>query len=305
MNPLLVCLWILLAACVLTWTLSLVTREHSWVDRIWSIVPVVYVWVFAAAAGLRDARLDILAALVTLWGIRLTFNFARKGGYAPGGEDYRWTVLHGRMKRWQFAMFNLFFIVIYQNVLLLLITLPAWTAFLHQTPLTALDAVAAIIFLLLLAGETLADQLQWNFQLWKASETAAGRTPHPRFVQSGLFRYSRHPNFFFEQAQWWVVFFFGAIAAGSVLQWTALGAILLTLLFIGSTVFTESISLSRYPEYAEYQGRTSPIIPWFPGRREREASARESPLKTSLRLPWPVPQGGQGSPCARQAPSGG
>jgi steroid 5-alpha reductase family enzyme len=120
------------------------------------------------------------------------------------------------------------------------------------------------IFLLLLAGETLADQLQWNFQLWKASETAAGRTPHPRFVQSGLFRYSRHPNFFFEQAQWWVVFFFGAIAADSVLQWTALGAILLTLLFIGSTVFTESISLSRYPEYAEYQGRTSPIIPWFP-----------------------------------------
>jgi steroid 5-alpha reductase family enzyme len=300
-----VCLWILFAACVLTWTLSLVTREHSWVDRIWSIVPVVYVWVFAAAAGLRDARLDILAALVTLWGIRLTFNFARKGGYAPGGEDYRWTVLQGRMKPWQFAMFNLFFIVIYQNVLLLLIALPAWTAFLHQTPLTALDAVAAIIFLLLLAGETLADQLQWNFQLWKASETAAGRTPHPRFVQSGLFRYSRHPNFFFEQAQWWVVFFFGAIAAGSVLQWTALGAILLTLLFIGSTVFTESISLSRYPEYAEYQGRTSPIIPWFPGRREREASACERPLETSLRLPWPVPQGGQGSPCARQALSRG
>jgi steroid 5-alpha reductase family enzyme len=263
-----VCLWILAAACALTWTLSQITREHSWVDRIWSIVPVIYVWVFAGAAGLRDARLDILAALVTLWGIRLTVNFARKGGYAPGGEDYRWTVLRSRMKPWQFAVFNLFFIVMYQNILLLLIALPAWTAFLHRPPLTPLDGMAAIAFLLLLAGETVADQQQWNFQRWKGSETAAGRTPRPRFLQGGLFRYSRHPNFFFEQAQWWIVFCFGAIAAGSVLQWTVLGAILLTLLFVGSTVFTESISLSRYPEYAEYQSRTSPVVPWFPRGRK-------------------------------------
>jgi steroid 5-alpha reductase family enzyme len=262
-----VCLSVLAAACVLTWTLSLITREHSWVDRAWSIVPVIYVWVFAGATGLRDARLDILAVLVTMWGIRLTFNFARKGGYAPGGEDYRWTVLRGRMKPWQFAVFNLLFIVIYQNVLLLLIALPAWTAFLHRTPLTALDAMATVAFLLLLAGETIADQQQWNFQRRKAAE-AVGRTPGPRFLQAGLFRYSRHPNFFFEQAQWWVVFSFGAIAAGSILQWTALGAILLTLLFVGSTVFTERISLSRYPEYAEYQSRTSPIVPWFPHGRE-------------------------------------
>ena len=53
-------------------------------DRIWSIVPVVYVWVFAIAAGLGDARLDVMAGLVTLWGARLTFNFARKGGYRIG-----------------------------------------------------------------------------------------------------------------------------------------------------------------------------------------------------------------------------
>ena len=132
MDPFFACLWILTGACALTWILSLVTGEHSWVDRIWSIVPVVYVWVFAAAAGLADARLDLMAALVTLWGIRLTFNFARKGGYAPGGEDYRWETLRGRMAKWQFALFNLFFIVIYQNVLLLLIALPAWTAFQHQ-----------------------------------------------------------------------------------------------------------------------------------------------------------------------------
>lgn len=273
MEPLIVCLWILAAACAATWVLSLITGEHSWVDRLWSIVPVVYVWVFAGAAGLTDVRLDLLAVLVTLWGARLTFNFARKGGYAPGGEDYRWEVLRGRMSPAAFQLFNLFFIVIYQNVLLLLIALPAWTAYLHRTPLTPLDVILAALFLAFLTGETIADQQQWRFQQRKKAELAAGRQPSPRFLQTGLFRYSRHPNFFFEQAQWWVVFLFGCVAAGSLLQWTVIGPLLLTGLFVGSTVFTESISRSRYPEYADYQARTSPVVPWFPRRRDTAEGA--------------------------------
>ncbi len=63
-----------------------------------------------------------------------------------------------------------------------------------------------------------------------------------------------------------MVFFLGASAAGSVLQWTVAGPVLLTLLFIGSTIFTESITTSKYPEYAEYKKRTSALVPWFPGR---------------------------------------
>ncbi|NNC10380.1 DUF1295 domain-containing protein [Planctomonas sp. JC2975] len=274
MSPVIVCLWILAAICVATWVLSLITKEYSWVDRIWSLVPVAYVWVYAVAAGMTDVRLDVMAALVTLWGARLTFNFARKGGYAPGGEDYRWAFLRSRIAGWKWFLFNLFFIVIYQNVLLFLITLPAWTAYQHRTPFTVLDVVAVVVFLAFLVGETVADQQQWDFHHWKASEVVAGREPSPRFLQSGLFRFSRHPNFFFEQAQWWVVFFFGAIAAGSVLQWTVLGAVLLTALFIGSTVFTESISRRRYPEYADYQATTSPIVPWPPRRRAAEAATR-------------------------------
>lgn len=267
MEPLIVSLWVLVGVCVVTWVLSLITGEHSWVDRIWSVVPVVYVWIYAGSAGLHDARLNLMAILVTLWGIRLTFNFARKGGYAPGGEDYRWAVLRGRMPAWQFWLFNLFFIVIYQNVLLYLITLPAWVAYQHQTPLGVLDIVCAVVFLAFLVGETVADQQQWNFHQWKSAEKAAGRDPQPRFLQSGLFRVSRHPNFFFEQAQWWVLFLLGCVAAGSILQWTVIGPLLLTGLFIGSTVFTESISLGRYPEYAQYQRRTSPIVPWPPRHR--------------------------------------
>jgi len=272
MSPLLVVVLLAAVVCVFCYVTSLITKENSWVDRLWSIVPVVYVWVFAIAAGLTDVRLDVMAGLVTLWGARLTFNFARKGGYS-GVEDYRWAVLRGRMSRGQFAVFNLLFIVLYQNAILVLITLPAYTAFENRTPFGPLDVLLTVVFLVLLAGETLADQQQWEFHKRKAADVAAGREPATRFLRAGLFRFSRHPNFFFEQGQWWVLFLFGAVAAGSLLQWTVLGPFLLTTLFIGSTIFTESITKSKYPEYAGYQATTSSIVPWFPRRARQEARA--------------------------------
>jgi steroid 5-alpha reductase family enzyme len=91
----------------------------------------------------------------------------------------------------------------------------------------------------------------------------AGQEPAERFLMHGLFSVSRHPNFFFEQAQWWTLAAVGVIAAGA-LTWTVAGAMLLTVLFVGSTIFTESITRSRYPEYADYQARVSPVVPWFP-----------------------------------------
>ncbi len=249
------------------WIASLVSGDTSWIDRLWSILPESYVWVYAASAHWRDARLDVLAALTTLWGIRLTYNLARKGGYT-GAEDYRWAVLRSSMNAWQFQLFNLFFVVIYQSVLLVLIALPARTAAEHPAAFGVLDAALCILFLTALVGETIADQQQWNFQRWKHREIAAGRSPEPRFVQTGLFRYSRHPNYFFEIAQWWLVFLVGASAAGSLAQPTVLGAVLLTALFVGSTSFTERISRSRYPEYARYQATTSAIVPWFARSRD-------------------------------------
>lgn len=261
MNALALVIWIALAACAFAWIASLLTREHSWVDRLWSIVPAVYLWVFAAFAGLGDARLNLMAILATLWGARLTFNFARKGGYS-GVEDYRWAVLRERMKPWQFQLFNLFFIVLGQNLVLVLITLPGFTALHNPSPLGPLDVALAVLFLGLLIGETIADQQQWNFHRAKKAELDAGREPAARFLTTGLWRWSRHPNFFFEQAQWWTIFLFGAVAAGSLLQWTVVGAFSLTVLFIGSTIFTESLTRAKYPEYAEYQRTTSPSVPW-------------------------------------------
>jgi len=277
MSPLLVVLFVVLAVCAFCWIASLITKDTSWVDRIWSIVPVVYVWIFAIAAGLSNARLDVMAGLVTLWGARLTFNFARKGGYGGIGgdhEDYRWAVLRARMSPAGYQVFNLFFIVLFQNAVLALIALPAYTAYQHRdTPFGVLDVVLTVLFLLFLTGETVADQQQWNFQSWKRSELAAGRQPSPRFVQTGLWRLSRHPNFFFENAQWWTVFAFGAVAAGSVLQWTVAGVVLLLAVFIGSTNFTEAITKSKYPEYAEFQRTTSAVIPWFPRRVKKPVAA--------------------------------
>ena len=267
MDTVVVNLWILAGVCALTWILSLITNDTSWVDRIWSIVPAVYVWVFAAGASLTNPILNVMAVLVTLWAARLTFNFARKGGYAPGGEDYRWEVLRARMSPGQYQVFNLFFIVIYQNIILFLITVPAYTVLVSgATIFGPLEILLTVAFLALLILETTADQQQWNFYKHKYAEIAAGREPQARFLTTGLFKLSRHPNFFAEQSQWWVIFLFGAAASGSLWQGSVVGALLLSILFVGSTRFTEEISRSKYPEYADYQHRTSPIVPWFPRR---------------------------------------
>ena len=271
MDPLTV---VLLVAAIISagcWLLSLVTRDTSWVDRIWSVAPVVYVWIFAVAAiidGEDATRLIVMAALASLWGARLTFNFARKGGYT-GMEDYRWAVLRARMRPWQFQVFNLLFIVLYQNALLVLITLPALVAWANPSGFTGADAVFAVLFVCLLALEFAADQQQWNFH---RAKKAAGGELAPGFVTTGLFRYSRHPNFFAEQAQWWVFYALGATAAvtsglgfwGGAINGSIVGAVLLTLLFVGSTIFTESISSSKYPAYAAYKASTSMLVPLPP-----------------------------------------
>jgi steroid 5-alpha reductase family enzyme len=277
MDPLLVVLIVAGAASAFCWIASLVTKDTSWVDRLWSVVPVVYVWIFAVAAlaaGENATRLVVMALLVTAWGARLTFNFARKGGYT-GMEDYRWAILRGRMKPWQFQLFNLFFIVLYQNALLVLITLPAYAAWQHPAPFSGWDAAFAVVFVAFLVGEYIADQQQWDFH---QAKKAAGGTLEPGFVTTGLFAYSRHPNFFFEQAQWWVFYALGAVAVvaegGGWLNWTIVGAALLTLLFIGSTIFTESITAAKYPAYAEYRRTTSMLVP-LP--RRRGAAAPQTP----------------------------
>lgn len=259
------------AVTFICWALSTITKEYSWVDRIWSVIPVCYgIW-FAYCAGFSNLRVNLMAALVAAWGARLTFNFARKGGYAKGGEDYRWPVLRAKMKPWQWQLFSLFFIAIFQQLLLLAITLPIWRSLPGDSPLTPLpfnviDVIATVLFVALLVGETVADQQQWNFYEARSAKQKRGEEITEPFLTKGLFAYSRHPNFFCEQGQWWVLYLFSVAATGVWFHWTLIGAITLSALFHGSTEFTEEISAKKYPSYKDYQKRTSRLMPWFPGK---------------------------------------
>ena len=256
---------VLLGIIFLCWLLSVLTKECSWVDRIWSITPPGFVTYVAYRESFSDARLNLMAVLVTLWGARLTYNFGRKGGYAKGGEDYRWQILRERLGPVKFQLFNATFIAPYQNVLLYLIAAPVHTAWLHRgTPLGFIDYTLAALFLVLLAGETLADQQQWHFHLHKAEQKRNGVSVEPGFLTTGLFRFSRHPNYFCEISQWWVFSAFAYAASGTWPDWTVLGAVLLTLLFDGSTRFTEAITKKKYPAYAAYQRTTSRLFPLPP-----------------------------------------
>jgi steroid 5-alpha reductase family enzyme len=284
-------LWTALAVTLATWLLAVVTRDASWVDRIWSVVPVAYAWIFTGTGG-WDARAVLVSVLITCWGARLTFNFARKGGYS-GTEDYRWPVLRRRMKPWQWQVFLPLFVSGFQNALLVAITLPVWsmgrvpegtvvgwtsyapleetTYALHLTPadlrpVGGWDVLLLALFVVFLVGETAADQQQWAFHRRKHDAAARGESLEPGFLDTGLFRYSRHPNFFCEQAQWWVVWLFAVVARGQDWGWTVLGAVALTGLFVGSTRFTESLSSAKYPAYADYRRRTSMLVPWWPRR---------------------------------------
>ena len=90
-------MYVYAGVCLAVWLLPVVTREASWVDRIWSIIPLAHMWIFTGAAGFADARLNVIAVPVTLWGARPTFNFARKGGYTRGGEDGAVVHVGGRL----------------------------------------------------------------------------------------------------------------------------------------------------------------------------------------------------------------
>jgi len=216
-----------LAASFVCWFLSVTTGNYSWTDRFWSITPPLYALHFAffhttvavisgqqtlgatlralLAGGadrvvLPSARLLLMALLPALWGARLTFNFARKGGYRLDFEDYRWAIVRTWFPPVVYQIFNVVFIALYQNLLIFAIILPAYVALradARAPALTALDGIAVAAFAALLAVETVADNQQWAFQTRKYElirQSAPLQGDYARgFLTAGLFRYSRHP----------------------------------------------------------------------------------------------------------------
>ena len=259
----------IITACsiVVSFIFSLLTGDYSWTDRLWSTLPVALAWVYAFSAGLNAPSITA-SLLITLWGARLTFNFARRGGYT-GEEDYRWAILRQRINNpvlW--TIFNLLFIAMYQQLLfiaftspLLLLVEPARLTF------TPLSFASIVLFALCLGIEALADQQQYTFQQAKhhlLPRLEKHEDDYERgFRTSGLFRFSRHPNYFGELGVWYSIYLFCVSFSTSLLHYTLAGPILLTLLFIGSTKFTESITKSKYPAYQAYQKSVPPILPKF------------------------------------------
>lgn len=257
------------------------SHNNSQMDKLWSLLPIAYTWVIAAKGGMTP-RLIIMASLATLWGIRLTFNFARKGAYTikfwAGEEDYRWKVLRENkmfQPHWKWMLFNFFFICIYQNLIVLLTCLPALAALGSPNSLNWIDILAASLTLFFLFYEFIADEQQWSFQTKKWKMINEGKKleelPYPYnkgFNTVGLWNHSRHPNYLGEQ-MFWVSFYVFSIASGAgIYNWSIIGCLLLILLFMGSSMFAEKISSSKYPEYSAYQKTVWEFIP-IPGKKYR------------------------------------
>ena len=260
-----------LAAALLCFVVSSISKNYSQVDKLWSILPVVYTWIVAFESGF-ESRLVLMALLVSIWGIRLSYNFSRRGGYSlrfwSGEEDYRWAVLRAKPELsagWKWMLFNLLFISLYQMGLIMLITLPALKS-MDGGALHWVDMVLGALILFFIGIETAADQQQWNYHKTKLKLKESGGDLSEKyrhgFVSNGLWGIVRHPNYAAEQAIWIVFYFFSVIATGQWINWSVMGAILLILLFWGSSNFSESISSGKYPGYAEYKKRIPRFIPF-------------------------------------------
>jgi steroid 5-alpha reductase family enzyme len=264
-------LTIMIIVAIVCFVVSELTRNYSQVDKLWSLMPIAYSWI--TVAEFPSARIVVMASLVTIWGLRLSYNFYRKGGYNiipwKGEEDYRWKILRenpalkGRIR---FGLFNLFFISFYQNMLILLFSTPLLLAAVnHANPLNIIDLIAAFVMLLFIVTETLADNQLFRFHREKKGlqkgNPVYGKSLAKGFMSEGFWKHVRHPNFTSEQAIWASFYFFGVAASGKGLNFTIAGPILLILLFIGSSAMTESISSGKYPEYKNYQKAVPKFIP--------------------------------------------
>lgn len=270
----------IIAACsaLYCFVVGELTGNNSQMDKLWSLLPIAYAWIIAARGGMSP-RLVVMAVLATLWGIRLTFNFARKGAYRlkfwEGTEDYRWSVVRSgpafKGKRWAWMLFDLLFISIYQNALVLMTTFPALVSMGSAAPFGWVDCLAAVLMLGFILYETIADEQQWAFQSRKWALIGKGRkleelpAPYNKgFNTRGLWGRSRHPNYFAEQGTW-ISFYIFSIGAGiGIFNWSIIGALLLVVLFQGSSALAEEISSGKYPEYEAY---CKQLPRFFPGKK--------------------------------------
>lgn len=296
-DPEVACVAICVSLCAASWIIGELSGNVSQIDKLWSMVTAFYGVTFAASAGFRHPRLNLMAFLTVLYSVRLTWNFARRGGFSfpagmlcgvlpypkfwAGEEDYRWEVLRSRPPlnnpvAWK--AFHLAFICIFQSWLLWAVS--AWPMAVALRAgsgddggqLTLRDAVVAALWLGAWALEAVADNQQFLFQeekhrklrLKKAGQGADLNLTADElrgFCSSGLFALCRHPNYMGEQAMWVCIHLF-SVAAASGLNASLLGVASYLALFQGSVRFSEEITATKYPAYAEYQRALPCFLPY-------------------------------------------
>jgi steroid 5-alpha reductase family enzyme len=244
----------IVAAMAALWLLSLLLRNASIVDIAWGPGFAV-VAIFAAVAGDGDAaRRVLVAVLASVWGLRLGgYIFLRNHGH---GEDPRYQAMRRNAgpRFWWFSLVQVFLL---QGVLMWLISLPlVWAATYDASGTNWTDVAGVAVWSFGLMFESVGD---WQLARFKADPENRGKV-----MDRGLWRYTRHPNYFGDALVWWGLFL---IAAGPGTGWfTVVSPIIMTVLLVrvSGVALLERSQVRKKPGYRDYIARTSAFVPWFP-----------------------------------------
>lgn len=254
-------LWALLAMSLLGfagWALSLAKRDVSIVDSLWPLFFLLGAWVHVAVQtdlANPGPRALLLLGLLLVWALRLSIYLTWRNWRQP--EDHRYQAIRARNEP-GFAFKSLYLVFGLQVLLAWIIAAPLFAALASSAPLGWLDALGVAAWLIGMVFETVGDAQLARF---KGNPAQRGRV-----LDSGLWRYTRHPNYFGEALLWWG-FFLIALAAGG--WWTVYAPLLMTLLLlkVSGVALLEQDIAERRPSYADYIRRTNAFLPWFPKER--------------------------------------
>ncbi len=256
-HPLLVpalCAAVIAGALLLLWLVSLRLRNASIVDVFWGSGFVLVAAVTWAGVGCSAGPHALLVAgCTTAWGLRLSIHLAlRNLGH---GEDRRYQKLRARYA--PFWWKSLFVVFGLQGVLLWVVSLPVQLGQRARPGpgLTALDVIGLGVFVFGLGLETIADA---QLRAFTRDPASAGQV-----MDRGLWRWSRHPNYFGEIVLWWGL---GLMAASTPGAWWAaiVGPAVITFLLVrvSGVPMLEAGMRQRRPGYVEYVARTRALVPW-------------------------------------------
>lgn len=242
-----------LAATLTIFVFSFAFQNSSFYDPYWSVVPPVIAaaWILGQPDGDRTRQLLLIAAL-TFWGARLTGNWAR-GWTGLHHIDWRYVDIE-KKTGWLFWPASFLGLHLFPTVIVLLALVPAWEAIRSPTPAHTLDWIAAGVVVAGTLLEGISDNQLHRFK--------ARNPPPDAYIDEGLWRWSRHPNYLGEVLVWWGVWLF-AVAAHPVNVRTALGALAITAMMrFVSVPLMEQRMLERRPAYAEKMRTTSMLLLW-------------------------------------------